>query len=153
MEPCYLSQPLTAVTLNMTLHFCLQAGASLNTVVISTTNQFQQTATVQHIGNGIYAVSATVEAEGCYQVLIQLDLNQDRPENDTPGPAVAPLQCQVVCKPAAAVAQCCKMELQAEPWVAGRADEVIVRQFDRREWLSGVHSQSHLPPSDKHNSQ
>lgn len=109
----------------------MQAGASLAAVVVGTVNQSQQAAVVQHIGNGVYEVSATLEIEGCYQVLIQLEGKDDGPSDGPCGPAVAPLQCEVVCKSAAAAAQCCKIELQAEPWIAGRPAEVTVHQYDR----------------------
>lgn len=118
----------------------MQAGASLVAVVIGTADQSQQTAVVQHIGNGVYAVSATVEKEGCYRISIQLEHSQASPGADTGLSAVAPLDCEVVCKSAAAAAQCCRAELQAEPWLAGRLAEVIVHQFDRRVLSSGVRS-------------
>lgn len=114
----------------------MQAGASLAAVVINDhvvdSDQPQQDAVVQHIGDGVYAVSATLEKAGRYHIAIQLEGSQDCPTADAGSAAVTPLQCEVVCAPAAAAAQCCRAELQAELWVAGTAADVIVHQSDRQ---------------------
>ena len=103
-------------------------------------DQPQQDAVVQHIGDGVYAVSATLEKAGRYHIAIQLEGSQDTPTAGAGSAAVTPLQCEVVCTPATAAAQCCRAKLQAEPWVAGRAADVIVHQFDRQVSPSGVHN-------------
>lgn len=88
----------------------------------------------------MYTVSATLEREGRYHIAVQLAVPQDSPIAGST--AVAPLQCEVVCMPAAAAAQCCRIELPAEQWVAGRAAEVVVHQFDRQAlkpiWCIGI---------------
>lgn len=120
----------------------MQAGACLAAVVMSddgtSSNQPQQNAEVQHIGGGVYTVSATLERGGRYHIAVQLEVCQDSPTADAGSTSVAPLQYEVVCKPAAAAAQCCRVELPAEHWVAGRATEVVVHQFDRHDPSSGV---------------
>ena len=122
----------------------MQAGASLAAVVINdndvSSDQPQQDAMVQHVGDGVYAISATLEKAGRYRIAIHLEDSLDSPDADAGGAAVTPLQCEVVCAPAAAATQCCRTELQAEPWVAGRAADIIVHQFDRQASSSGAQS-------------
>ena len=120
----------------------MQAGASLAAVVINDNDvgsgRPQQDAAVQHTGDGVYAVSATLEKAGRYRIAIQLEDSQNCPAADADSAAVVTLQCGVLCVPAAAAAQCCRTELQAEPWVAGRAADLIVHQFDRQGSASGL---------------
>ena len=122
---------------------CWQAGAGLAATVSNDddngSSQPQQDAVVQHIGDGVYVVSATLERAGRYHIAIQLEGSQDSLAADAGSAAVTPLQCEVVCVPAAAAAQCCRTELQAEPWVAGRAADIMVHQFDRQGASSGVY--------------
>ena len=118
----------------------MQAGACLAAVVISeddtSSDQPQQDAEVQHIGGGVYTVSATLERGGHYHIAVKLEVPQDSPTAGST--SVAPLQFEVVCMPAAAAAQCCRVQLPDEHWVAGRAAEVVVHQFDRQDPYSGV---------------
>lgn len=125
----------------------MQAGACLAAVVISeddtSRDQPQQDAEVQHIGGGVYTVSATLERGGHYHIAVQLEVCQDSPIADAGSTSVAPLQREVVCMPAAAAAQCCRVQLPDEHWVAGRAADVVVHQFDRQDPSSGA-TKSHL---------
>lgn len=100
-------------------------------ILTDSTNQTQQIAAVQHNGNGVYAVSATLEQAGSYQLLVQLDPSSDSLEGSDGSSAVAPLQCEVLCMTATAAAHCCVAELQTEPWIAGTAAEIAVHRCDR----------------------
>ena len=91
---------------------------------------------MQHSGNGIYTISATIQQAGSYQMLVQLEQLPDSPGAPPgDGRTVVALQCEVMCTAAAAAAECCRVEMQTEPWIAGRAAEVVVHQYDR----SAVH--------------
>ena len=73
-------------------------------------------------------MSATLEAAGTYTLAIQLE--RDFTAGDAVG-LLPPLEAQVVCVPAAVAADCCRVELQREPWVAGQTASVDVHRHDR----------------------
>ena len=97
-------------------------------MLTSSTNQTKQPAAVQHVGNGVYDLSAILQRTGHHQLQVQLV------EQSTAAAAVTsvlPVQLEVVCVPAAVAAEQCRVELQREPWVAGQAAAVVVHRHDR----------------------
>ncbi len=106
----------------------LQEGANFTATLSSIVTQKELAANIRHIGHGVYEVSATLKAAGTYTVAIQLKRDL------TAGDAVeqlSPLEAQVVCMPAAVAAECCRVELKTEPWVAGQTAFVHVHRHDR----------------------
>ena len=96
-------------------------------MLTSSTNQIKQPAAVQHVGNGVYDLSAILQRTGHHQLQVQL-VEQSTAATVT---SVLPVQLEVVCVPAAVAAEQCRVELQREPWVAGQAATVVVHRHDR----------------------
>lgn len=106
----------------------LQEGASIAATLSSIVTRKELAANIRHIGHGAYEVSATLKAAGTYRLAIQLE--RDFTAGDAVG-QLPPLEAQVVCIPAAVAAECCRVELQTEPWVAGQTAFVRVHRHDR----------------------
>jgi len=106
----------------------LQEGASITASLSSIVTHQELAANIRHIGHGVYEVSATLKAAGTYTLAIQLE--RDFTAGDAVG-QLPPLEAQVICMPAAMAAECCRVELQTEPWVAGQTAFVHVHRHDR----------------------
>ncbi|KAL0032084.1 hypothetical protein WJX77_004214 [Trebouxia sp. C0004] len=105
-----------------------QEGASITATLSSTITLKELAANVRHVGHGVYEVSATLKAAGTYTLAIRLECGHTA--GVAPG-QLPPLEAQVVCMPAAVAAECCRVELQTEPWVAGQTVSVHVHRHDR----------------------
>ena len=97
-------------------------------MLTSSTHQTKQPAAVQHVGNGVYDLSAILQRTGHHQLQVQLVEQSAAAAAVT---SVLPVQLEVVCVPAALAAEQCRVELQREAWVAGRAAAVVVHRHDR----------------------
>ncbi len=106
----------------------LQEGTSITASLSGLVTHKELAANIRHISHGVYEVSATLNAAGTYTLAIQLE--RDFTAGDAVG-QLPPLEAQVVCMPAAVAADCCRVELQTEPWVAGQTAFVHVHRHDR----------------------
>ncbi len=121
LEQCSLSQQRIAGNV-------LQEGAGVTATLSSIVTHKELAANIRHIGHGVYEVSATLKAAGTYTLAIQLE--RDLTAGDAVG-QLPTLEAQVVCMPAAVAAECCRVELQREPWVVGQTAFVHVHRHDR----------------------
>ena len=106
----------------------LQERASFTATLSSIVAHKELAADIRHVGHGVYEVSATLKAAGTHKLAIQLE--RDSTAGDAVG-QLPPLEAQVICMPAAVAADCCRVELQTEPWVAGQTAYVHVHRHDR----------------------